>query len=66
MQIFINDQPVHCDENATITSMLQQQGISSDNIAIAIDNRVISKLKWDTTPLLDGNRIIIIKAVQGG
>lgn len=66
MQIFINDIPSECPENITITQLLAQQEIQPLNIAVAIDDAVVSKANWDTTVLQDGSRIIIIKAVQGG
>lgn len=66
MQIFINDIPSECLENITITQLLAQQEIQPVNIAVAIDDAVVSKANWDTTVLQDGSRIIIIKAVQGG
>lgn len=66
MQIFINDTPVECPENTTITQLLVQQEIQPVNIAVAINDSVVPKANWDTTVLKDGSRIIIIKAVQGG
>ncbi len=66
MQIFINDTPTECPENITITQLLVQQEIQPVNIAVAMDDSVVSKANWDTTVLKDGSRIIIIKAVQGG
>lgn len=66
MQIFINDTPVECPENTTITQLFVQQEIQPVNIAVAINDSVVPKANWDTTVLKDGSRIIIIKAVQGG
>ena len=66
MQIFINDTPTECTENITITQLLVQQEIQPVNIAVAMDDSVVSKANWNTTVLKDGSRIIIIKAVQGG
>lgn len=66
MQIFINDIPAECPENTTISQLLAQQEIQPVNIAVAVDDSVVSKANWDTTVPKDGSRIIIIKAVQGG
>lgn len=66
MQIFINDQAVLCPENSSISEILSQQDIQAVNIAVAINNTVISKVQWDKTIVPDGSRILIIKAVQGG
>ncbi len=66
MQIFINDTPSECPENTTITQLLLLQGIQAVNIAVAVNDSVVSKTNWDNTVICDGSRIIIIKAVQGG
>lgn len=39
---------------------------SNKGLAMAIDNKVISKKDWDSTPLKEGNNITVIKATQGG
>ena len=66
MQIFINDQPIECQEKSTISSLLEQENIHPFNIAVALNNSVIPKAQWDQTEVTAGSQIIIIKAVQGG
>ncbi len=66
MQIFINDSPIECKEQLSLAQLLSVQQIQPVNIAVAIDNTVIPKAQWDTTIIQENNRIIIIKAVQGG
>ncbi len=66
MNIFVNDAPIQCDEQTTITKLLSQQGIQAINIAVAMNNMVIPKAQWDTSLVKDACNIIIIKAVQGG
>lgn len=66
MQIFINDSPITCPENSSLSEILSANGIPVQNIAVAIDSTVIPKAQWDTTRVGDGSRIMIIKAVQGG
>lgn len=66
MQIFINDSPVTCPENNSLAEVLSANGIPTQNIAVAIDSTVIPKTQWETTPVTDGCRIMVIKAVQGG
>lgn len=39
---------------------------SNKGLAMAIDNKVISKKDWDSTLLKEGNNITVIKATQGG
>lgn len=66
MHIFINDVATECPENSTVLQVLNQQGISLQNIAIALDNTIVSKAQWETTTVRDNSQLLIIKAVQGG
>ena len=66
MQIFINDKATHCSPENTLKEVLSNNGIPFKNSAVAIDFTVIPKTEWENTKLQDGNKIIIIKAVQGG
>ena len=66
MQIFINDKAFECPEGATLRQALEANGIETSHVAVAVDFTVIPRGGWDTTPLKDGSKIIIIKAVQGG
>lgn len=66
MQVYINDQPVECREESTVSTLLVQQNILPVNIAVAIEDKVIPKNQWDTTEITKDSHILIIKAVQGG
>lgn len=66
MKIFINDSEFSCPEQSSLKDVLENNGIPLVNIAVAVNNTVISKVQWEHTPLTDGSRITIIKAVQGG
>ena len=66
MQIFINDEPIECPEKSTISTLLTRQGISTENIAVALNETVVPKTAWEQTEIPEKSNIIIIKAVQGG
>lgn len=66
MKIFINDLEFSCPEQCSLKDALTSNNIELVNIAVAVNSTVISKSQWEHTPLIDGSRIIIIKAVQGG
>jgi sulfur carrier protein len=69
MEIIINNQPKQIPEQGefTVQQLLQleipgkQQGI-----AVAINNRVVSKAQWASTQICEQDHVIIIKATQGG
>ena len=66
MQVFINDKAFECPEGATLRQALEANGVETIHVAVALENTVIPRGEWDTTPLKDGNKNIIKKAVQGG
>ena len=66
MEIFVNDAPVSCEEGATVSEVLAQDGITPVNIAVAVNESVVPKSQWEATKLTAGARLLVIKAVQGG
>lgn len=66
MQIFINEKPAQCEEGTTVYGLLEQESITLQNIAVAVNDTVVPREQWNTTVLGEGCRLIIIKAVQGG
>lgn len=68
MQVFINNE-IHQfeQENLNLEIILQQINIlDSKGIAIAINNKIISKTLWSSTLLQNNDRITLIRATQGG
>ncbi|WP_417443226.1 sulfur carrier protein ThiS [Joostella sp.] len=52
-------------KSPTIKEVLEKLNISSNGIAVALDNNVLPKSKWEE-PLSNHVNILIIKATQGG
>ena len=53
-------------ENASLSSLLLELNISTDGVAVAINNQVITKKDWESTQLNQNDTITIIQATQGG
>ncbi|EZH74859.1 hypothetical protein ATO12_08965 [Aquimarina atlantica] len=66
MTINVNNQSQSILENSSIKKLLEQLDILPNGIAIAINNEVISKEKWEQTMIENDDDIVIIKATQGG
>ncbi len=66
MTININNQQQKILENSTLLELIQQQEISVQGIAIAINNVVIPKQQWEAVYVKEHDNIIIIHATQGG
>ncbi len=66
MTINVNNQSQSISENSSIAILLEQIHITPNGIAIAINNEIISKEKWDQVILNAEDQVTIIKATQGG
>jgi sulfur carrier protein len=66
MKIYVNDKCFEVDDHCTIPKALNQINIDSKNIAIAVNNNVIQKKLWDEYKLSAEDRVMLIRATQGG
>lgn len=68
MKIRINNvDHVIAKDDVALTEVIAILKLNSNKgLAMAIDNKVISKKEWDSTLLKEGNSITVIKATQGG
>jgi sulfur carrier protein len=67
MNVYVNADLVAAAEADTLDVILKKAGITGTNgIAVAINNRVIPGTDWERTSLNENDKIIVIKATQGG
>jgi len=67
MTINLNQQPIELKEQSTLFDLLMQLNMTEQKgIAVAVNQMVISKSKWNETILLLNDNITLIKAAQGG
>jgi len=66
MTINVNTRSQSISENSSLEVLLQQLDISRNGIAVAINNEIISKEKWNSTILNSNDNVTIIQATQGG
>ncbi|MBO4738850.1 MAG: sulfur carrier protein ThiS [Bacteroidales bacterium] len=67
MNITINKNIVQVKENSTLKEVIVASGINSQlGMAVAVNNEVITKSKWDTFCLKENDNIVVINAVCGG
>ncbi len=50
----------------TLTALVEQLAVSTNGIAIAINNEVVKKEQWETQQVVNNDAILIIKSTQGG
>lgn len=67
MDIIVNDQLESVEENCTISNLIKHLNITSFNgIALAINQNVIPREQWNQYSLSEKDKVILIKATQGG
>jgi sulfur carrier protein len=67
MTIWLNGEEKQLNAGGKLTETLSQMGIDDTRgVAIAVDGEVIPKSEWETVTLADGQRVEVVRAVQGG
>ncbi len=66
MTVVLNGKVTTCNIGISLTDLLIQEGVDMSNLAIAVDDVVISRAKWADFILKDNSKILLIKATQGG
>jgi len=67
MNITINGQANEMPAHTSITDVLEHIGQhQTGGIAVAVNDMVVPKGKWATSQVAEGDKILIIKASQGG
>ncbi|GFG71919.1 sulfur carrier protein ThiS [Mycolicibacter senuensis] len=65
MIINVNEKQVEVAEATTVAALLASMGYPDRGIAVAVDQAVLPRSRWATT-LVDGARLEVVTAVQGG
>jgi sulfur carrier protein len=67
MEVTINHNKTDLQEASSLLYLLQSQNLSEKKgIAVAVNNKVVPKTKWESYILKQNDSITIIKATQGG
>ena len=66
MNITVNHETKTLAEATSLDQLLGDLKISTQGIAVAINNQIITKTQWGNTPLHENDNVTIIQATQGG
>ena len=66
MEVFINRKPVGVEVPTSLAELLAREGIPAEGVAVAVNNRVVPRGDWAATPVAEGMKITVIRAVCGG
>lgn len=62
----INETSLEIDKSTNVFQLLQKTNTTIDGIAVAINNKIVSKSNWEKQQFNNNDNILIIKATQGG
>ncbi len=68
MNVSLNGEPRVIDDGACVADAASHAGIDDGErgVAIAVDGLVIPRSRWAQTPLVEGQRIEVVRATAGG
>ena len=70
MRLTVNGQAreIEAADLAALFAHAAEETGSADpqGVAIAVNGRVVRRRDWESTPIADGDRIEIVRAMQGG
>ena len=67
MEITVNHQTCTLPVSASVSHLLTEiLAVSCSGLAVAVNHCVVSKADWPAFQLQPGDRVILIKATQGG
>ncbi|HXQ82069.1 MAG TPA: sulfur carrier protein ThiS [Opitutaceae bacterium] len=65
--IFLNDRPHLLAGAATLMALLSELGLADrKGVAAAVNGEVIPRAEWGSRPLAEKDRVLVIRATQGG
>ncbi|MDR3229487.1 MAG: sulfur carrier protein ThiS [Puniceicoccales bacterium] len=67
MEIFLNDETREVAPETTLKNVLDTLGLPSfDGVAVSVNETVVRRDEWATRPLAPHDRLLLIRAAQGG
>lgn len=66
MQIWFNDEPLLCADAITVAALLVQLEQQQAGIALALNQQVLPRERWDHHLLQEGDRVLLFQVIAGG
>lgn len=66
MEVIINGERRPLADGATVAEAVRLITAATSGVAAAVNDEVVSRAAWTTTPVADGDRVEVLTAVQGG
>lgn len=67
MKLEVNGEPREVPEGRTVRDLFRLLDLGDGRgVAVAVDGEVVPRSEWDAAQLRDGQRVEVVRAVQGG
>ena len=66
MKVLVNNKEQEVTSDTSVSTLVQSLQLPEIGIAIAVNNRMVSRTEWDGFVLKENDNIVIIKAACGG
>jgi sulfur carrier protein len=66
MTVVVNGEACELPAGTTVAELASQHGADRRGCAVAVDGAVVPRGQWAAAELSDGQRVEIVRAVQGG
>ena len=60
------EKEIELKENTTLKEFLESKGLNKDGVAVAVDEKIIKKVDFDSFVLKDGMAVDVYNMVSGG
>jgi sulfur carrier protein len=66
LEVWLNGATQQVPANTTIAAMVSDLGASATGLAVALNEEVVPRSRWDSTELANHDRIEVLVPTQGG
>ncbi|OUD02417.1 sulfur carrier protein ThiS [Streptomyces swartbergensis] len=66
MNISVNGEPRDVRPGTALDTVVRSLTTSPSGVAAALNETVVPRAQWPSTPLTEGDRVEVLTAVQGG
>ncbi|HEY8345652.1 MAG TPA: sulfur carrier protein ThiS [Symbiobacteriaceae bacterium] len=66
MRIWLNGKEMDLEHSLTVAELVDHLGLHPAGVAVAVNDLVIFRQNWSTTVIREGDRVEVVRAMQGG
>jgi sulfur carrier protein len=68
VRVIVNGDPTELADGATVAALLEELDVGGAprGVAVAVEAEVVPRAEWERRPLAEGERVEVLRAIQGG